>query len=304
VNVTRETTDAQGNTTTTDTTLTGNGTTGTGLTDGTATNVVNANTGTNGTTNVINNATQLVTDTAGLLDIPLNFRDFNWNQLNWYGQIGNLGRYVNILEGKKNFKILSRPSVYTTNNQKAVISSGQRIAVPVNILSNGGFSGGVASTSASIDYRDVVLKLEVIPLINSDDEVTLQIAQINDNIIGQQVISNNTVPTLSTQEMTTTVTVKNGETIVLGGLITEQVGDDGRGVVFLRRIPVIKHLFGVTEKKLDRNELLIFIQPQIISPRDPLSKPNALEVGRTSILEETLKFGGETRPVRKAIPAP
>jgi type II secretion system protein D len=300
VSVTRETTDPDGNTTTTDTTLTGNGATA----DGTATSVVNANTGTNATTNVINNATQLVTDTAGLLDIPLNFRDFNWNQLNWYGQIGNLGRYINVLEGKKNFKILSRPSVYTTNNQKAVISSGTRIAVPVNILSNGGFAGGVASTSASIDYRDVVLKLEVIPLINSDDEVTLQIAQINDNIVGSQTISNNTVPTLSTQEMTTTVTVKNGETIVLGGLITEQLGDDGRGVVFLRRIPVIKHLFGVTEKKLDRNELLIFIQPQIISPRDPLSKPNALEVGRTSILEETLKFGGETRPVRKAIPAP
>lgn len=246
--------------------------------------------------------TETVRDDAGLLDIPMNFRDFNWNQLNWYGQIGNLGRYINLLEGKKNFKILSRPSVYTTNNQKAVISSGTRIAVPVNILSNGGFAGGVASTSASIDYRDVVLKLEVIPLINSDEEVTLQIAQINDNIVGQQTISNNTVPTLSTQEMTTTVTVKNGETVVLGGLITEQVGDDGRGVIFLRRIPVIKHLFGTTEKKLDRNELLIFIQPQIISSTDPLSKPNALEVGRTSILEETLRFGGETRPIRRAIP--
>lgn len=246
--------------------------------------------------------TETVRDDAGLLDIPMNLRGFNWNQLNWYGQIGNLGRYVNLLEGKKNFKILSRPSVYTTNNQKAVISSGTRIAVPVNILSNGGFAGGVASTSASIDYRDVVLKLEVIPLINSDDEVTLQIAQINDNIVGSQTISGNTVPTLSTQEMTTTVTVKNGETVVLGGLITERVGDDGRGVIFLRRIPVIKHLFGTTEKKLDRNELLIFIQPQIISSSDPLSKPNALEVGRTSILEETLRFGGETRPVRRAIP--
>jgi general secretion pathway protein D len=227
----------------------------------------------------------------GDIVLPMGLSNFNWNSLNLYGQLGAISRYVNLLERDNNFKVLSRPSVYTTNNGKAVISSGQRIAVPTQILSNGAGIGGIASTSASIDYRDVVLKLEVVPLINSDDEVTLRIAQINDNIIGEQVISGNTIPTLSTQELVTTVTVKNGSTVVLGGLITERVGDNARGTIFLRRIPIIKHLFGVTTKTSTRDELLIFIQPNIITRESPPDAPNHIERGRSKLMDETIQFG-------------
>jgi type II secretion system protein D len=227
----------------------------------------------------------------GNIVLPMGLSNFNWNSLNLYGQLGAISRYINLLEKDNNFKVLSRPSVYTTNNGKAVISSGQRIAVPTQILSNGAGIGGIASTSASIDYRDVVLKLEVVPLINSDDEVTLRIAQINDNIVGEQIISGNTIPTLSTQELVTTVTVKNGSTVVLGGLITERVGNGGRGTIFLRRIPVIKHLFGVTERKMNRDELLIFIQPNIITHDSPADAPNHIERGRSKLMDETIQFG-------------
>lgn len=227
----------------------------------------------------------------GIAQLPLALSNFNWNSLNLYGQLGAISRYMNLLESQRNFKVLSRPSVYTTNNGKAVISSGQRIAVPTQILSNGAGLGGIASNSASIDYRDVVLKLEVVPLINSDEEVTLRIAQINDTIIGEQIISGNTVPTLSTQELVTTVTVRNGGTIVLGGLITERANTNERGTIFLRRIPVIKHLFGVTTKALTREELLIFIQPNIITQHSPPDSPNHIERGRSALMDETIQFG-------------
>lgn len=254
---------------------------------------------------VVTSTTQTISDAAGLLEIPVNFRGFSWNQLNYYGQIASIGKYLNLMEQDKHFKVLSRPSIYARNNTKAVISSGQRIAVPTNILSNGAsVSGGIASTSASIDYRDVVLKLEVIPLINSDDEVTLKISQLNDNIVGTQTISGNTIPTIGTQELNTEITVKSGQTVVLGGLITEKDGNNGRGVIFLRRIPIIKNLFGTTEKTKTREELLIFIQPQIIKPSDPLDKPNEIEIGRTRLMEETLRFGANDKPVLKAAPAP
>lgn len=227
----------------------------------------------------------------GNIVLPMALSNFNWNSLNLYGQLGAISQYVNLLERDTNFKVMSRPSVYTTNNGKAVISSGQRIAVPTQILSNGAGIGGIASTSASIDYRDVVLKLEVVPLINSDDEVTLRIAQINDNIIGEQVISGNTIPTLSTQELVTTVTVKNGGTVVLGGLITERAANNQRGTIFLRRIPIIKHLFGVTTKTSTRDELLIFIQPNIINNRATSDTPNQIERGRSRLMDDTMQFG-------------
>lgn len=242
------------------------------------------------------------TSLAGALDIPFNMDGLSTASLGLYGQLGSLSRYVNLLEGNRNFKVLQSPSMYTINNGKAVISSGQRIAVPVNILSNAGFNN-VAATSASIDYRDVVLKLEVIPMINSDNEVTLRIAQVNDNIVGQQDISGNTVPTIGTQELLTTVTVKDGATVVLGGLITERISTNERGGIFLRRVPVLKHLFGTTQKENLRDELLIFIQPKIINAKDALDSPNQLEAGRSTILEETIRFGMPIEDIPRALPA-
>lgn len=242
------------------------------------------------------------TDIAGALDIPFNMENFGTGSMSFYGQLGSLSRYINILEGNRDFKVLSTPSLYTTNNGKAVISSGQRIAVPVNILSNAGINN-IAATSSSIEYRDVVLKLEVVPLINNDNEVTLRIAQVNDNIVGEQNISGNTVPTIGTQELLTTVTVRDGATVVLGGLITERTGTTERGAIFLRRVPVLKHLFGTTEKTTTRDELLIFIQPKIINSTAQLDSPNNIEARRSRIMEETIRFGMPLEDIPRALPA-
>ena len=213
-----------------------------------------------------------------------------------YGDMHTVSGVLRAFARDQCFRLLSRPSVYAQNNVKAMISSGQRIAVPVSTLTsvnngvNSEFPGSVAS---NIEYRDVVLKLEVIPLINSDDKVTLKIAQLNDNIVGSQNISGNEIPTLSTQELITTITVKNGETIVLGGLITEREEENVTGIPVIRRIPVVGRIFGGTEKDLLREELLIFIQPHIIPGGEYQSgglTTNDLERHRTGILEETLEF--------------
>jgi general secretion pathway protein D len=245
------------------------------------------------------------TSTAvGTLQFPLNMNNFSVNQLNFYGTIGSLSNYIKLADGNRDFKVLATPSVYAKNAAKSVISSGQRIAVPAQILSNGGFTAGVANTSVSVEYRDVLLKLEVVPLINSDDEVTLKIAQINDNIVGTQVISGNTVPTIGTQELVTEVAVKNGATVVLGGLITERVTNSERGGVFLRRIPIIKHLFGTTSKEAIREELLIFIQPHIISSTDPNDSPNRIEAGRSDLFQESMDFSNPPlEDIPRALPA-
>lgn len=242
------------------------------------------------------------TGVAGALDLPWSGAGLSSAAMSFYGQLGSLSRYMRVLEGNKNFKVLSSPSLHIMNNGKATISSGQRIAVPVNILSNAGLNN-VAATSASIDYRDVVLKLEVVPLINSDKEVTLRIAQINDNIVGEQNISGNTVPTIGTQELLTTVTVKNGGTVVLGGLVTERTGNNERGAIFLRRVPVLKHLFGTTQKTSQRDELLIFIQPNIVNGGQPGGDPNAIEARRTQLYEETIRYGMPLNDVPRALPA-
>ena len=243
--------------------------------------------------------TTSTTTGSNIIQFPAKF-----GQLNFYGQIGSLSNYIKVIDSNNNFKVLATPSIYAKNAAKSVISSGQRIAVPANILTNGGFSAGVANTSVSVTYRDVVLKLEVIPLINSDEEVTLRIAQINDNIIGSQTIGGNTVPTIGTQELLTEVAVKNGATVVLGGLITEKTTKNKNGVLGLSRIPILGNLFGTTQNQTTREELLIFIQPRIVRSDDPLDTPNNIESGRSKVYDEAMQFGSPgLENIPRALPA-
>jgi len=184
-----------------------------------------------------------------------------------YGKIGNnLNIYLEALQQKTDFTVLSRPSIFTANNQKGTISSGERIAIPT---SSNSFSNGGASTN--IEYQDVVLKLEVIPLVNSDNEISMQLALLSDEQNGNQIIagagSNGedlTVPRISTREILTNVTVPNNETVVLGGLIIARNNKDKSGIPILSSIPYIGGLFGSTTNNKDRTELMVFIQPSVV----------------------------------------
>ncbi|NJK93209.1 MAG: hypothetical protein HC904_16185 [Blastochloris sp.] len=180
-----------------------------------------------------------------------------------YGAIGSaLDYYVQALESTSRFKVVSRPVIYTQNNKGAVISSGQRIAVPSSTLTslNTG-TNDQASVTSNIDFTEVELKLEVIPLINSDREVTLQIKQTNDSIVGSQVISGNAIPTIGTQFIDTTVSVPNRGTVVLGGLISEDSTNNVTGIPVLKDIPLLGYLFKGTSKDKGRTELIIISNP-------------------------------------------
>lgn len=182
--------------------------------------------------------------------------------LNLYGRIKDFTGMIRALETHTDFKVLSRPTVYTANNRVAVISSGRRIAVPTNTFTSGATTGTTQSTN--IEYRDVLLRFEVVPLINSEHEVTLRISLLNEDTQGVQIIDENEIPTIVTESISTTVTVPNHSTVVLGGLVTETSTKTKSGVPVLSRIPALGRLFSRTTKNVTRRELLIFIQPKIV----------------------------------------
>ena len=202
-----------------------------------------------------------------------------------------LDMYVKALASDNHFKIISRPVIYATNNKKASISSGQKIAVPTSSLSS--LSTGTTNNTAvtaTIDFKDVVLKLEVIPLINADKEVTLQISQQDDTIVGSQTIGGNSVPTIGTQDVNTTVTVPNRATVVLGGLITETKSANETGVPFLKDIPLIGYLFKDRQKSNQRAMLLILIQPTVIETPEELAQAQREENDRVEVSDDTKKM--------------
>jgi general secretion pathway protein D len=188
------------------------------------------------------------------------------NGTNIYVAAGNaFAAIVHLLESTNKFKILSRPTVFTSNNKKAIIASGQEVPVPTSTLTNAGVINTTASIQSSIEYKKVVLQLEVVPLINSEREVSLDILQKIDSLVpnGNVLISGNSVPTIDTKYLRTNVSAGNGATIILGGLIQEQKQKQYSGIPYISRIPLIGAAFRGTATSKQRQELIILMCPQV-----------------------------------------
>ena len=181
-----------------------------------------------------------------------------------------LAAIVNLLDSTGRFRVLNRPVVFTSNNKKAIIASGQEIPVPVSTLSSFIPNATVGTTpinnfgtQSSIQYKKVALQLEVVPLINSEKEVSLDILQKLDSLGTPAIVDGNSIPTIVTRYIKTTVSAPNGSTIVLGGLITDNKTVSKDGIPLLSRIPIIGALFRNTVRNNDRTELIVLMRPEV-----------------------------------------
>ena len=211
------------------------------------------------------------------------------NGTNIYVAAGNaFAAIVHLLEGTGRFKVMSRPTVFTSNNKKAIIASGQEVPVPVSTLTNAGTIVNQAAVAASVEYKNVVLQLEVVPLINSEKEVSLDILQKLDSLVpgGNVIISGNSVPTIDTKYIHTNDSAPNGSTIVLGGLIEDQKQKQYQGIPYLSRLPLIGAAFRGTSSGKERRELIILMCPQVT-----LTKLDAYRLRQK--WEDTTHFGPE-----------
>jgi general secretion pathway protein D len=245
--------------------------------------VVGGNTGNIGAGNII--------DPSNLINFSQIIQNVA-NGTNIYVAAGNaFAAIVHLLEATGRFRVMSRPTVFTSNNKKAIIASGQEVPVPVNTLTNtnvGGVVNNQAAVSASIEYKKVATQLEVVPLINSEKEVSLDILQKIDNIVqgGNVLISGNSVPTIATRYVRTNVSAANGSTIILGGLVEETKQKNYQGFPYLSRIPLVGSLFRATSSGKTRTELIVLMCPQVT-----LTKLDAYRLRQK--YEDTTHFGPE-----------
>lgn len=218
--------------------------------------------------------------------------------LNLFGAVGDsLEVFVTALQTNNNFKVLSRPSVFALNNKKAVITSGRQIPVPSQQTTFANNNAAQGNTTTTIEYRDVVLKLEVVPLINAEGEVTLTIAQVNDTVVGTQLVQPNEVPIIGTEQLVTSVTIPDRNTIVLGGLISEENTIDKQGLPILGKIPGLGKLFRTDTKNKIRKELIVFIQPQVVTDDMSVRQTSYSEDLRTKIgAEAAQRFPQKVEP--------
>jgi type II secretion system protein D len=206
---------------------------------------------------------------------------------NIYVAAGNaFAAIVHLLESTGRFKVISRPTVFTSNNKKAIIASGTEIPIPINTLTNATTTTNVAAVASSIEYKKVALQLEVVPLINSEKEVSLDILQKLDSLGTNTIIGGNVIPNINTRYIRTNVSAGNGSTIVLGGLIEDNKTKNYTGIPYLSRIPYVGALFRSTTNKKDRTELIILMRPEVT-----LTKLDLYRLRQKS--EDRMHFGPE-----------
>jgi general secretion pathway protein D len=161
--------------------------------------------------------------------------------------------------------VLSRPRIQTSHAVEANLFVGQTRPYPMG-MSYGGYYGGYSS----IQQLQIGITLSVLPLINPDGLVVMDIRQRIQTIGGEVEIANvGKVPETIDREANAKVAVRDRETVVLGGFISAERRKSASGVPLLKDIPLLGNLFRSTSKSANRKELMILIRPTVLpSPAD------------------------------------
>ncbi|MEO6423659.1 MAG: type II secretion system secretin GspD, partial [Candidatus Nitrotoga sp.] len=175
--------------------------------------------------------------------------------------VGGVASALNLLATDSRVKVISSPHIMVTDNQTAKIQVGDRVPITSQTQSVLGSTTGLI---ASIQYIDTGILLTVTPRINAGGQVTMD---INQEVSAAAITTTSSInsPTISKRSVKTTVVVKSGETMVLGGLITDNNTRASSGLPFLSKIPYIGGLFGTQTFAENRTELVLLITPRLVA---------------------------------------
>ena len=247
-----------------------------------------------------------IIDPASLITFP-NFSNLPSGATAYLAAGNTLAAIVKALDSTGRFKTISRPMVFTSNNKKAIIASGTEIPVPVSTISSS-TGGGIINTGlaqqSNIQFKKVALQLEVVPLINSANEVSLDILQKLDSVASFTQVDNNQIPNIATRYIKTTVSAPNGSTIVLGGLITDEKRRNRTGFPILDRIPLIGSLFSDTTKVKNRTELIVLMRPEVTLTKLDLYRLRAKTENKTHFGPELDEDSAPLPTEGKQLPPP
>ena len=184
---------------------------------------------------------------------------------------GNVGANPHIILSALNqytdVKILSNPSLVVVDNQPATLEVGQQVPVSTGSATVLSANNAVVNT---IDYKNTGIILHILPRVNSNGTVLLDLEQeissiLNNNVNGAtSATSQSLTPTITVRKVKSELSVMNGQTVLLAGLVQETQNIVHNGLPILDQIPVVGKAFGANDNSIDRTELILFIRPQII----------------------------------------
>jgi type IV pilus assembly protein PilQ len=178
---------------------------------------------------------------------------------------------LQILNTRTDTNILSNPKIVTLDNQPAKIVVGTQYPIPQ-------YTYNTEQAKLQIsgwEYKDIGIIFEVTPHVNNAGLVTLDLHPTITGINGSATVENTTLPQLSVEEANTKVMIENGQTLVIAGLIKDQVDVTHKKIPFLGDIPILGMAFKKNENTKTKTELLIFLTPHIITATNPQKSPSS-----------------------------
>lgn len=170
-------------------------------------------------------------------------------------------------ETLSNGKVLARPNVTTFDGRRAKIMMGDKVPV---FTSSSDSTDTDADTTMTVEYKDVGIQLDVLPRINEEDKETItMVIKPSVSTITEWVESgNNKAPQISERSAETTIRVKSGETILLGGLLKEEEIKNIKQIPILAKIPLLGELFKSRSLEKSQSEIVVAITPTIVYDED------------------------------------
>ena len=175
--------------------------------------------------------------------------------------------YIRALAGNGKVKVISSPQLLVTSHNKARMQVGANIPVLTQGITNSESSGNVTQ---NYTYKDVGVILEVTPQITSTDLIALNISQ--EVSAKQDPNATDTIqsPSITIRKVQSTMTIANGQTMIIGGLIQERTNDNLDSIPIINKIPFLNRLLGSTNANIERSEILVLITGQIVTEKSPV----------------------------------
>jgi len=202
---------------------------------------------------------------------------------------GDIGAVLEAAATDNIANVISSPSIMVLNNQEATIQVG--VEVPILSSASTNTSGGVDPiVTNTIQMRDTGITLKVKPRVNANGLVIMEIDQKADDVLDTST-SGIDSPSFQQRQIQSTVAVQSGETIVLGGLISENDTFNQNGIPLLHKLPWIGPLFGETDKKNNKTELVVLLTPRVVGTRqDARFITNEFKRKLSGIYEENIEI--------------
>jgi general secretion pathway protein D len=202
----------------------------------------------------------------GLNTGNLNATSLPGSGFTFVGTVGDDVRAViNALATQSRAKVIAAPHILVTDNREARIQVGQQVPI---VTSTSYDTTVTSSRTSTIQYKDIGIILKVTPQVNESGLVALDLAQEVSTFSTIELGTNETTIILNKAEATTNDVVKDGETIVIGGLIREDTSKSRTGVPWLTKIPLLGYLFGNTTDDETRTEIIILLTPHVVKTQD------------------------------------